>query len=189
MDRATELSFGLDTVRRSSEFKLGMLARRTGLLSLASWIKNGGRGRLTIQMPPTPGASLVIEAIHSCEDEPPIPWDMIEVRGRSHLVDCPTGAYGKALCVDEGSVRVQVMPTPLVLARRGPQAPRRSTSALATGTSGSTSRKTTRRSPALSTRAARRCSMARSRRRSPRAAGMDPPLSGHLWPSRTRRQD
>ena len=124
MDREKELSFGLDTVRRSSEFKLGMLARRSGLLSLASWIKNGGRDRLTIHVPPSRIPGLVIESIHSCEGEPALPWDMIDVRAQTYLVDSPTGAYGRALCVTAGSIRAQVTPTPLVIARRGPDGPR-----------------------------------------------------------------
>jgi hypothetical protein len=124
MDRAKELSFGLDTVRRSAEFKLGMLARRTGILSLANWIKNGGRDRLTVSVPSSNGQGLVIEAVHSCDGEPAIPWDLVEPRGKFHFAACATAAYGKALHLQEGSFRVQVTPNPAILVRRGTEAPR-----------------------------------------------------------------
>src|SRR5436190_7837424 len=124
MDRSTELSFGLDTVRRSAEFKLGMLARRSGILTLAGWIKIGGRDRLIISVPSSKGQGLVVEAVHSCDGEPAIPWDLVEPRGTFHYVDCATGAYGKALHIQEGSFRVQVTPNPAILVRRGTEAPR-----------------------------------------------------------------
>jgi hypothetical protein len=124
MDRSKELSFGLDSVRRSAEFKLGMLARRTGILSLASWIRNGGRDRLTVCVGASKGQGLVVEAVHSCDGEPAIPWDLVEPRGKFHYADCATAAYGKALHIKEGSFRVQVTPNPAILVRRGADAPR-----------------------------------------------------------------
>jgi hypothetical protein len=122
MDRATELSFGLDTVRRSAEFKVGKLARRTGLLSLVGWLKNGGRDRLVIRVPRN-GDGLVVEAVHSCEGEPALPWDLVDVRGDVQFIDCCGAAYGRALVLRGGSLRAQVTPNPAVAIRRGPAAP------------------------------------------------------------------
>lgn len=122
MDRLTESKFGLEAVSRSSEFRLGLLARRAGLLTLASWLKHGTRNRLCIRVEGAGGAGsaggeVTIESIHSNGHEPSLPWLMIDAPG-GELRDCSGGAYGKVLRLPAGSVlRAQVSGEPAVVVR------------------------------------------------------------------------
>ncbi len=117
MDRLEESKFGLEAVSRSSEFRLGLLARRTGLLTLASWIKHGSKNRLSLRVEEVEGGPVVVQSIHSRSHEPAIPWLMVE--GGERVCDCPLGAYGKVLHLNAGeSLRVQVAGDPVIVLRR-----------------------------------------------------------------------
>ncbi len=117
MDRLTESKFGLEAVGRSSEFRLGLLVRRTGLLSLASWIKNGSRNRLTVAVEAT-DQPLIVQSIHSTITDPSVPWLMVESSG-TRLAPCSIGAYGHIMLMDDGAaLRSQVSSDPLLVFRR-----------------------------------------------------------------------
>lgn len=117
MDRLEESKFGLEAVSRSSEFRLGLLARRTGLLALASWIRHGSKNRLALHVEEAEGGPVVVQSVHSRPHEPAIPWLMVE--GGEHACDCALGAYGKVLHLGAGGVlRAQVSGDPVVVLRR-----------------------------------------------------------------------
>jgi hypothetical protein len=119
LDRLEESKFGLEAVGRSSEFRLGLLARRSGLLSLASWIKHGSKNRLTVEV--ESGGPVVVQSVHSRPHEPALPWLMVEgVGGAGRTCDCNLGAYGKVLHLSAGEgLRTQVSGDPVVVVRRG----------------------------------------------------------------------
>ena len=115
MDRLEESKFGLEAVGRSSEFRLGLLVRRSGLLSLASWIKHGSKNRLMVQVE---SGAVVVQSVHSRPHEPAVPWLMVEGSGRTS--DCGLGAYGKVVHLATGEgLRAQVAGDPVVVVRRG----------------------------------------------------------------------
>jgi len=93
-----------------------MLARRTGLLSLASWLKHGSKNRLTLRVEGAQG-EVTIQSIHSRPHEPSLPWLVIDApEGRLH--DCHGGAYGKVLRLPAGAtLRAQVSGEPAVIIR------------------------------------------------------------------------
>lgn len=118
MDRLTESKFGLEAVGRSSEFRIGMMLRRSGLLTLASWLKNGARDRLHVSVI-NADRPVTVQSIHSRVPDPSIPWMMIEYNRGARLSPCAIGAYGEVLMLQQGAiVRAQVASDPLLVFRR-----------------------------------------------------------------------
>ncbi len=121
IERVTELKFELDTLKKSSEYRVGQLARRYGVIKVGRLLSSGSRGVLTIRAlgerhRDAQGSEIWLLGAKNVPSEPNLPWDIFEMKGGWRWQYSDEFPYGKcAIASGPGEIQLKVGGDPEIL--------------------------------------------------------------------------